>query len=167
MLQGFLPRIESMRGIAALTVVGFHVSNQFSASPAFGWFDGFAFRIFTAFFNGVGAVVIFFVLSGFVLARSLDANSNPTRFYISYAWPRRWRRQGLGDSAKPEARSICLSIPLVITREWLPIDARLFGLADLQILEYFAINIGAGLDPGRHIQKFDSSVDPAPVSTRL
>jgi len=81
MPQGFLPRIESMRGIAALTVVGFHVSNPFSAGPAFGWFDGFAFRILTAFFNGFGAVVTFFVLSGFVLARSLDANSNPTRFF--------------------------------------------------------------------------------------
>src|SRR5258707_5069543 len=81
MSQRFLPRIESMRGIAALTVVGFHVSNQFSASPAFGWFDGFAFWILTALFNGFGAVVIFFVLSGFVLARSLDANSNPTRFF--------------------------------------------------------------------------------------
>ncbi len=80
MPQGFLPRIESMRGIAALTVVGFHVSNQLSAGPALGWFDGFAFRILTAFFNGFGAVVIFFVLSGFVLARSLDANSDPTRF---------------------------------------------------------------------------------------
>src|SRR5258708_20938571 len=43
MPQGFLPRIESMRGIAALTVVGFHVSNPFSADPAFGWLDGFAF----------------------------------------------------------------------------------------------------------------------------
>jgi peptidoglycan/LPS O-acetylase OafA/YrhL len=81
MSQRFLPRIESMRGIAALTVVGFHISNQFSASPAFGWFDGCAFLILTAFFNGFGAVVIFFVLSGFVLARSLDANSDPTRFF--------------------------------------------------------------------------------------
>src|SRR5260370_15098675 len=70
-----------MRGIAALAVVGFHVSNPFSAGPAFGWLDGFAFQIFTAFFNGVGAVVTFFVLSGFVLARSLDANSDPVRFF--------------------------------------------------------------------------------------
>jgi hypothetical protein len=61
---------------------------------------------------------------------------------------RRWRRQGLGDSAKPEARSICLSIPLINTHEWLPIDARLFGLADLQILEYFAINNALVLTPG-------------------
>jgi exopolysaccharide production protein ExoZ len=81
MPQRFLPRIESMRGIAALTVVGFHVSNQFSAGPAFGWADGFAFWMLTALLNGFGAVVIFFVLSGFVLARSLDANSNPARFF--------------------------------------------------------------------------------------
>lgn len=81
MPQDFLPRIESMRGIAALTVVGFHVSNQFYAGPAHGWFDGFTFRMLTALLNGFGAVVIFFVLSGFVLARSLDANSDPARFF--------------------------------------------------------------------------------------
>jgi peptidoglycan/LPS O-acetylase OafA/YrhL len=81
MPQRFLPRIESMRGIAALTVVGYHVRGQFSETPAYGWFDGFAYRILTALSNGVGAVVIFFVLSGFVLARSLDANSDPVRFF--------------------------------------------------------------------------------------
>jgi peptidoglycan/LPS O-acetylase OafA/YrhL len=43
MPQRFLPRIESMRGIAALTVVGFHVSNPFAAGPASGWFDGSLF----------------------------------------------------------------------------------------------------------------------------
>jgi peptidoglycan/LPS O-acetylase OafA/YrhL len=31
--------------------------------------------------NGFGAVVTFFVLSGFVLARSLDGNSDPVRFF--------------------------------------------------------------------------------------
>jgi peptidoglycan/LPS O-acetylase OafA/YrhL len=81
MPQGFLPRIESLRGIAALMVVGYHVRGQFSASPAYDWLDGFAFQIFTALSNGVGAVVIFFVLSGFVLARSLDANPDPARFF--------------------------------------------------------------------------------------
>jgi peptidoglycan/LPS O-acetylase OafA/YrhL len=67
--------------MAALAVVGFHVSNQFYAGPAHGWFDGFAFWILTALLNGFGAVVVFFVLSGFVLARSLDANPDPTRFF--------------------------------------------------------------------------------------
>src|SRR6267154_5598262 len=81
MPQRFLPRIESMRGIAALTVGGFHVRGPFSAGPAHGWFDGFAFWILSGLLNGFGAVVVFFVLSGLVLARSLDANSNPTRFF--------------------------------------------------------------------------------------
>jgi peptidoglycan/LPS O-acetylase OafA/YrhL len=81
MPQGFLPRIESLRGIAALIVVGYHVRGQFSASPAYDWLDGLAFQIFTALANGVGAVVIFFVLSGFVLVRSLDANPDPGRFF--------------------------------------------------------------------------------------
>jgi peptidoglycan/LPS O-acetylase OafA/YrhL len=79
--QGFLPRIESLRGIAALTVVGLHVSNQFYDGPALGWLDSFAFWMLTALFNGFGAVVVFFVLSGFVLARSLDANSDPARYF--------------------------------------------------------------------------------------
>lgn len=77
----FLPRIESLRGIAALAVVCYHVHGQLSASPAYGWFDWLAYRLLGALSNGTGAVVIFFVLSGFVLARSLDANSEPIRFF--------------------------------------------------------------------------------------
>jgi Acyltransferase family len=57
----FLPRIESLPGVAAL--------------------NGLAFRTIAALSNGVGAVVTFFVLSGFVLARSLDGNSDPVRFF--------------------------------------------------------------------------------------
>jgi exopolysaccharide production protein ExoZ len=79
--QHFLPRIESLRGVAALTVVGYHVSGQLSASPALGWLDAFAYRSFATLSNGVGAVVTFFVLSGFVLARSLDSNPDPVRFF--------------------------------------------------------------------------------------
>lgn len=77
----FLPRIESLRGIAALLVVGYHVNGHLSDSPAYGWFDGFIYRTLAAFMNGVGAVVIFFVLSGFVLARSLDSNPDPIKFF--------------------------------------------------------------------------------------
>jgi exopolysaccharide production protein ExoZ len=77
----FLPRIESLRGIAALTVVGGHVGDQLSALPPYGWFDGFASRLIAAFSNATGAVVTFFVLSGFVLARSLDTNPDPMRFF--------------------------------------------------------------------------------------
>jgi exopolysaccharide production protein ExoZ len=79
--RGFLPRVESVRGIAALTVIGFHVSNQFDSVPAHGWLDSFAFWMLTACFNGFGAVVVFFALSGFVLARSLDTHPDAARFF--------------------------------------------------------------------------------------
>jgi peptidoglycan/LPS O-acetylase OafA/YrhL len=78
--RNFLPRIESLRGIAALTVVGYHVGNQLE-SPAYGGFDAFIHRTLLALSNGVGAVVTFFVLSGFVLARSLEGNPSSIRFF--------------------------------------------------------------------------------------
>ncbi|HVX76460.1 MAG TPA: acyltransferase [Bradyrhizobium sp.] len=77
---GFIPRLESLRGIAALTVVGYHVNNQLSDGATYGWLDTLAGRVIGACANGTGAVVTFFVLSGFVLARSLDGNSDPVRF---------------------------------------------------------------------------------------
>ena len=77
----FLPRLESLRGVAALTVVGYHVYGQLSGGLLYGWFDGLALKAVSAISNGFGAVVTFFVLSGFVLARSLDGNSDPVRFF--------------------------------------------------------------------------------------
>ena len=77
----FLPRIESLRGIAAVAVVGYHVGHLFDNLPAIGAVDAFAFRVFMGISNGIGAVVAFFVLSGFVLARSLDANPDPVRYF--------------------------------------------------------------------------------------
>jgi exopolysaccharide production protein ExoZ len=77
----FLPRLESLRGVAALTVVGYHVYGQLSGGLLYGWFDGLALRAVSAVSNGFGAVVTFFVLSGFVLARSLDGNPDPVRFF--------------------------------------------------------------------------------------
>jgi peptidoglycan/LPS O-acetylase OafA/YrhL len=77
----FLPRIESMRGIAALCVIGYHVGNQFEHLPSRGLADFAAYRAFMAVSNGTGAVVAFFVLSGFVLARSLESNPDPVRFF--------------------------------------------------------------------------------------
>jgi peptidoglycan/LPS O-acetylase OafA/YrhL len=76
----FLPRIESLRGIAALTVVAFHVRVEFSSVPIAG-LDAAAFYLFRCLSNGVGAVVGFFVISGFVLARSLAANPEPARYF--------------------------------------------------------------------------------------
>src|SRR6185437_11255241 len=61
---GFIPRLESLRGVAALTVVGYHVYNQLSDGPVNGWFDTLVTRLIGACANGTGAVVTFFVLSG-------------------------------------------------------------------------------------------------------
>jgi len=80
MPPSFVPRIESLRGIAALTVVGYHVSQQFSGPPSGDW-DAAASFVLKGLTNGIGAVVGFFVISGFVLARSLQANPDPYRFF--------------------------------------------------------------------------------------
>lgn len=79
--RDFLPRIESLRGIAALTVVGYHVWGGFPSSSSWNWVDAAAFRGLMALSNGIGAVVAFFVISGFVLARSLAANPDPVRYF--------------------------------------------------------------------------------------
>lgn len=76
----FLPAIEALRGVAALTVVGYHVAPLMSESAPRGAIDAFIYKVLTAALNGRGAVVAFFVISGFVLARSLDANPDPLRF---------------------------------------------------------------------------------------
>jgi peptidoglycan/LPS O-acetylase OafA/YrhL len=80
MRQGFLPRIESVRGIAALTVVTYHIRGQFSDVPAAGTLDAASFYILKG-LNGTAAVVAFFVISGFVLARSLEVNPGPGRYF--------------------------------------------------------------------------------------
>jgi exopolysaccharide production protein ExoZ len=57
----FLPRLEALRGIAAVAVVGYHSRND---------------EVVT----GMAPVVLFFVLSGFVLARSLQRDTAPLTF---------------------------------------------------------------------------------------
>jgi peptidoglycan/LPS O-acetylase OafA/YrhL len=60
----FLPRLESLRGIAAVSVVGYHVFGQFIDTNV----------------TGMAPVVMFFVLSGFVLARSLANDPSAVDF---------------------------------------------------------------------------------------
>ena len=76
----FLPSIEALRGVAALTVVGYHVAPIMSESAPRGALDAFIYRVLSAALNGRGAVVAFFVISDFVLARSLDDNPDAMRF---------------------------------------------------------------------------------------
>jgi peptidoglycan/LPS O-acetylase OafA/YrhL len=83
--MAFIPRIESLRGIAALTVVAYHVWGQFSDTPCAGW-DAVAFYLLKGLSNGIGAVVGFFVISGFVLARSLEANPEAVRYFRNRAF---------------------------------------------------------------------------------
>ena len=64
---GFVPRLEALRGVAAVSVVGYHVAGIYWDIVA----------------TGMIAVVVFFVLSGFVLARSLEQNPSPAAFFRS------------------------------------------------------------------------------------
>ena len=63
--RGFIVELQSVRGIAALVVVLSHTLNFFQ------WPGGWIAPV-----NGHAGVVIFFVLSGFVLSRSLSAISS-------------------------------------------------------------------------------------------
>lgn len=77
-----------MRGIAALTVALMHVSSSwadypFMELPGRGFLDKVGLFAIHALSNGYGAVVAFFVISGFVLARSLDRNFDIFRFAVA------------------------------------------------------------------------------------
>ena len=74
-----------MRGIAALTVALMHVTNSwaefpFMETPGRNLLDRLGLSLIHALGNGYGAVVAFFVISGFVLARSLDRKFDIPRF---------------------------------------------------------------------------------------
>ncbi len=83
---GFLPRIESLRGVAALTVAVLHATTPLVALPAQGRLDQAGLFAIKALTNGYGAVVAFFVISGFVLARSLDRNFDARGFAVARAF---------------------------------------------------------------------------------
>jgi len=72
-----------MRGIAALTVALMHVSSSFVDLPGRSVLDRAGLFAIQALSNGYGAVVAFFVISGFVLARSLDRNFDIARFVVA------------------------------------------------------------------------------------
>ena len=77
----YFPRVDALRGIAALLVAGMHVSQSrwgeggylFQPLPGIPhpFWDNLT-RLLRHGLNGHGAVILFFVLSGFVLSLSLD-----------------------------------------------------------------------------------------------
>jgi peptidoglycan/LPS O-acetylase OafA/YrhL len=72
-----------MRGIAALVVALMHVSSSFVELPGRSLVDRVGLFAIQALSNGYGAVVAFFVISGFVLARSLDRKFDIARFVVA------------------------------------------------------------------------------------
>ncbi|WP_426168000.1 acyltransferase family protein [Sandarakinorhabdus sp. DWP1-3-1] len=81
---GTIPALQSLRGIAALVVLLHHASFVFATSP---WLRG---ALETA-LNAHAAVVLFFVLSGFVLCRSLAARPLTPTATARFWWRRAWR----------------------------------------------------------------------------
>jgi peptidoglycan/LPS O-acetylase OafA/YrhL len=78
----FYPRLEALRGVAALSVAAFHSwqspwldsvgrIRNFLPFHGEGFIEGFCVLALRIIGNGYGAVVLFFVLSGFVLSATL------------------------------------------------------------------------------------------------
>lgn len=77
----FHPELESLRGLAALSVAGFHISQSPAQiggeSVLLKAMPSAAMDVLKILFQGQPAVVFFFVLSGFVLTASLQKTSRP------------------------------------------------------------------------------------------
>lgn len=90
----FYTELESLRGVAALMVVFFHIFSA-RASPetlSDPDFVAIANLVITSVFCGPGAVTVFFVLSGFVLGQSLEREPELTsRSYIEFIIRRAFR----------------------------------------------------------------------------
>ena len=125
--SGFSERLESARGIAALLVVLGHcfgnaciIRMDLPLYEQRGTWE-YVTRLITALFNGQGAVLFFFVLSGFVLeellTRHLPADS--ARAYARYL-----------------VRRICRLYPahLVVLAAWIPASFALKELAPTPLL---------------------------------
>jgi peptidoglycan/LPS O-acetylase OafA/YrhL len=88
----FLPRLESVRGLAAIAVAYTHCgitmifAGRAEHGEAYRRFSAALLRALGWFWNGEAAVIVFFVLSGLVLSLTLDrrAASAPPRLYADF-----------------------------------------------------------------------------------
>ena len=77
----FDPRLESMRGIAALAVAAHHGMSAFAEGSTPHPLDWLLFA-----FNPAASVMFFFVLSGYVLGRALDRDGKISPFLVRRAF---------------------------------------------------------------------------------
>jgi len=78
----FVPEIEALRGVAAFAVVVEHV---------FGGSTHGANKIVLLFFNGMAAVILFFVISGFALGTQIRNDSPSVQSYLAFVIRRLFR----------------------------------------------------------------------------
>ena len=105
----FFPNLEAARGIAALMVALFHIGQAYFFNSAglqrtliapagktleFTWSD----QLFRILGNGPGAVVLFFVLSGFVLTLVLQQGADRGEIALLGGVGQRARLHGRGGS---------------------------------------------------------------------
>jgi peptidoglycan/LPS O-acetylase OafA/YrhL len=117
--RAFYPELESLRGLAAFVVLmqhifsNLHPTRETLLTPTF---NGIANLVITSVFGGTGAVTLFFVLSGFVLAESLaEKQTIDLRVYGSFLVKRFFRLM-------PAAwASIGLAIALMVVYHHAPV----------------------------------------------
>ena len=93
----FYPRLEALRGLAAASVVIFHAFQSQAGLndrlwDSMGWPQAIAYFATESIFNGGAAVVLFFVLSGFVMGVNVDTKSPLSlRLYFTFMVKRAFR----------------------------------------------------------------------------
>src|SRR5262245_20415440 len=87
-VEGHRPELDGLRGLAAVVVVAFHTFQHVTLSESARTL--WLLTPLGALVNGPGAVHVFFVLSGFVLAGALARDARPARLPRYYV--RRWFR---------------------------------------------------------------------------
>ena len=74
--------LDGLRGVAVLAVVSFHFFSLYShAAPATPYPYAGTFEFFEPFHSGWTGVLLFFIISGFVIAKSLDGSRSALQFF--------------------------------------------------------------------------------------